>query len=115
MLNVDTERIRDRLERLVEEIQSSCDFGLEGKSQFEFLDRLRAFRDYCSNTSALAQVIRELPSLTYNKSNGPGWPAGKKGYALRWNVIQQIVGGGPDQAGNWAAHFGARAPEELDA
>ena len=96
MLVVYTERLLNRLEQLVAEIQASCDSGLD------FYDRLREFKRFCDDTPALAQLVHELPSITYDfgvdfRDIRGQWPRGTESYAIRWDAIKQMVDGGPDK------------------
>lgn len=96
MLSVYTERLINRLEQLLVEVQVSCDLGLD------YYDRLRAFKRFCDRTPALAQVLRQLPQVTYDfrvdwRDMPDMWPGGEEGYAMRWDAVSQIADGGTDK------------------
>jgi hypothetical protein len=93
MISVYTERTKSRLEQLWSEVQISCEPGLD------YLDRLRAFKQFCDQTPALAHILRQLPPASYDfrvdwRDLSDMWPGGQESYAMRWDAITQCVRGG---------------------
>jgi len=95
MLAVHTDRIRNRLGQLVDEVQRACDRGLD------YYDRIREFKCFCDDTPALAQFLSQLPLVPFDfrvewQDVPNRWRGGKESYAMRWDAIRQMVDGGPD-------------------
>lgn len=96
MLAVFTDRLANRLQQLLTEVQNACDSGLD------YYDRLREFKAFCDNNPAFAEVLKQLPCVTYDFNVDYGeipnqWPSGIESYAIRWNAVQQMVDGGPQK------------------
>jgi hypothetical protein len=93
MLILRTQRIVNRLQQLVSEIQNACNFGLD------YHDRLREFKLFCDKTPVISQLLLLLPDETYDfdvdwRDIPDIWRSGENGYAMRWNAIAQMVEGG---------------------
>jgi hypothetical protein len=86
--NVNSERLINRLEQLLNEIQRA--------SGFDYHDRLREFKQFCDATPLLANIITQLPEIRYDfsvswRSISNMWPGGRESYGMRWNAIVQMV------------------------
>jgi hypothetical protein len=107
MLTTYTDRIINRLNQLVKEIEGAWDFVID------YHDRLREFRQFCDDTPALAQLIAQLPHTPYDfkvdrRDMQNQWRSGKQGYAMRWDAIKQIVDGGPQKVQTTWLQIGAK-------
>ena len=96
MLSVFTDRLANRLQQLLTEVQNACDSGLD------YHDRLREFKNFCDATPALAELLQQLPRATYDfdvdwRGIPYQWPGGRESYAMRWDAVQQMVDGGPQK------------------
>jgi hypothetical protein len=103
------DRVINRLEQLVDEIQKACNLGLD------YYDRLREFKHFCDNTPMLAYCLAGLPQVHYDfavdrRDMGEMWPGGMEGYGMRWNAIGQIVDGGPSAVDVAWLQLGTRSP-----
>ena len=78
-----TDRIISRLEQLKNEVANA--------DTIDFYDRLRAFKEYCEQTSIIASCLFQLPKASYNFYVQEKLPAGDAGYSARWDAIRQIV------------------------
>ena len=107
MLAINTDRIINRLNQLVIEIQLSCDMG------YDYYDRLREFTSFCYKTPSLAQILNQLPTKPYDfsidwRDISSNWEEGIDGYAMRWSAITQIVNGGPGTEYQAWLHLGVK-------
>jgi hypothetical protein len=95
-MKIYSERISNRIAQLFNELQASCDIGLD------FYDRLRELHSFFVTTTEINAIIQALPEakhdFTIDWRNIPDyWPSGAKGYAIRWDAIDQMVIGGPSK------------------
>lgn len=92
-MKVYSERITHRIVQIFNELQASCDTGLD------FHDRLREFHSFCINTPEINALLQELPDASHDfkvdwRQMPDYWPPGRKGYSTRWDAIVQMVNGG---------------------
>ena len=111
MLVVYTERIVNRLQQLVTEIQRACDLGLD------YHDRLREFKLFCDKTPTISQILQLLPHMAYNftvdwREIPDIWPSGEMGYAMRWDAIIQMVEGGSQKVKEAWLQLSTRSQDE---
>lgn len=90
MMKIHTDRIRNRLDQLITELVNT--------GSLVYYDRLRAFRQYCDSTPALASCLAQLPQAhcdfrIHMQDLANQWPESEAGYAFRWDAINQAVDG----------------------
>jgi len=113
MKNVYSDRIINRLQQLVVEIENACD------TIVDYYGRLREFKRFCDATPVLAGCLAELPQVSHDFT--VSWQRmenrlsdGVEGYGMRWDAISQIVENGSHSLNRaWKQVGGGRRPEGL--